>query len=319
MKEIVYFFDTRERDGSIYIGFDGSSRIEDHERDGDELLAALPASKDFEDRIHKHFTGKGYLMAPKRYPTCKSIYRHQSVFDYAAWLIRCGFATPFKDKISNFAPLPWSAIDPDRVDCTVLDDEGQGLLFRLGARARMVILAKLAYHSSLSDQWYTPAEIIESARAVLGEIDLDPASCLKANEIVKATHYFTERTDGLAPDLHWNGRVWMNPPFGKKAPLFMSKLVSEMKSGRTTEACVLLNQNAMTSLWFDEVYRNTSAMMISSGRMRFIPGDPEQKFSSPTSGSVVAYFGNRPEVFGEIFRRHGTVVTVVELFDSEAK
>jgi len=58
--------------------------------------------------------------------------------------------------------------------------------------------------SAESDEWYTPAGVIEAAREVLGGIDLDPASSETANRTVGAPRYFTEEDDGLARD--WHGR-----------------------------------------------------------------------------------------------------------------
>jgi len=61
------------------------------------------------------------------------------------------------------------------------------------------------------DEWYTPKAIIEAARVTMGSIDLDPASCEAANEVVKAGRYFTAVDDGLRRP--WQGNVWCNPPF----------------------------------------------------------------------------------------------------------
>jgi hypothetical protein len=65
--------------------------------------------------------------------------------------------------------------------------------------------------SAGSHEWYTPAKYIETARRVLGQIDLDPASSEMAQRTVRADRYFSERDDGLSQQ--WQGRVWLNPPY----------------------------------------------------------------------------------------------------------
>ena len=67
---------------------------------------------------------------------------------------------------------------------------------------------------NLTDQWYTPIEIIERVKLVFGgTIDLDPASCEEANKTVGALHYFDEQQDGLKQQ--WFGNVFCNPPYSK--------------------------------------------------------------------------------------------------------
>jgi hypothetical protein len=92
---------------------------------------------------------------------------------------------------------------------------------------------------------YTPPDLAEAVRAVLGRIDLDPASCQAANEVVRAGRYFTVTDDGLSQS--WRGRVYCNPPGGRhgnesRQGLFWDKLVAEYEGGRV-EAAVFLGFN----------------------------------------------------------------------------
>ena len=57
------------------------------------------------------------------------------------------------------------------------------------------------FHNSGENEWYTPAHIVEAARACMGGIDLDPATSAKAQETVKAEAFYTIGDDALA--LSW--------------------------------------------------------------------------------------------------------------------
>lgn len=68
-------------------------------------------------------------------------------------------------------------------------------------------------HSSSSNEHYTPVEIVEAARAALGgQIDTDPASSLKAQEVVRAVTWHGREENGYGRS--WKGRVFLNPPGG---------------------------------------------------------------------------------------------------------
>jgi hypothetical protein len=86
-----------------------------------------------------------------------------------------------------------------------------------------------ARHSCASSEWYSPPDIVERARRVLGEIDLDPASCEAANKVVKALWFYSLERDKNGLDLPWTGRVFCNPPSPPKE--WWLKLVSSDCTG----------------------------------------------------------------------------------------
>jgi hypothetical protein len=48
-----------------------------------------------------------------------------------------------------------------------------------------------------SDSWYTQREYIALARKVLGSIDFDPFTSHAANEVVRATQFYTKKENAF--------------------------------------------------------------------------------------------------------------------------
>jgi ParB family chromosome partitioning protein len=156
---------------------------------------------------------------------------------------------------------------------------------------------------SENTDWRTPRKYLEAARAVMGAIDLDPASSADANEIVKAEKFFTDADDGLQQP--WAGRVWLNPPFGGKARDFIDRLVREYEVGNVIAALALINAHASETKWFQQLFNYTICFV--AGRIEFW-GPHREIASTNTCGSVIVYLGEDFNKFYDNFSVFGSVV-----------
>jgi len=156
------------------------------------------------------------------------------------------------------------------------------------------------------NEWYTPQQYIEGVHLVMGGVDVDPASNDIANRIVRATTYYTIDTNGL--DHAWQGRVFLNPPYGRDAgesnqEIWSKQLVSQYEAGVATEAIMLIN--AVTDRrWFQPLWDYT--ICFTDHRIRFY--DDQGEFGNPTHGNAFIYFGHQGERFADIFSKFGVVV-----------
>lgn len=140
--------------------------------------------------------------------------------------------------------------------------------------------------TSNSDEWNTPKEFVDVVASFLRGIDLDPCSN-EGEPNVPAKNVFRKADDGLKHE--WNGRVYMNPPYGEAVGSWVEKLIAEHESGRAKEAIALVAARVGTK-WFQQV--EPYYMGFVRGRLTF------GNASNPaTFDSAVIYFGRRVKNF----------------------
>lgn len=155
-------------------------------------------------------------------------------------------------------------------------------------------------HNSGENEWYTPKRYIESARKVLGTIDLDPASSEEANKIVKAGGFHSIENDGLTEG--WFGKVWMNPPYSSDLiGLFTEKFTQHFNNLDISEGIVLVN-NATETAWFQFMTKRASSICFPKTRIRY--WSPNKETSTPLQGQAFLYFGDNTNFENE-FKKYG--------------
>ena len=157
-------------------------------------------------------------------------------------------------------------------------------------------------------EWYTPDAVLALVRAVLGAIDVDPASCAVAQATVQAHTFYTIEDDGLRQP--WPGTVFCNPPY--KLPdvaRFIGKLCEELDAQRTTAAILLVN-NATETDWFQRAFARADAVCFPDGKIHFVSATHDGH-AGPCVGQALLYYGPDPLGFCTVFATLGVSTRVV--------
>ncbi len=163
------------------------------------------------------------------------------------------------------------------------------------------------HFSSDSPEWYTPPDIAALVREVM-PINLDPASCYAAQQVIRADHYFDAQMNGLHPMRRWDGRVFLNPPYGREIGKWVERLISEYKAAHTVEA-ILLTPARPDTEWFG-LLRDYPRCFVT-GRLKFWTGNqPDDQQEAAPFPSAIFYLGNRFARFAEAFSTIGDIYTL---------
>lgn len=131
--------------------------------------------------------------------------------------------------------------------------------------------------SMLKDEWLTPPYILKA----LGEFDLDPCAPIKRPWDTAKKHY-TILDDGLKQP--WQGRVWLNPPYGLKADAWLARLADH------GDGIALIFARTETEMFFQQVWAKAHAVLFLRGRLYFHHADgTKARANAGAPNALVAY------------------------------
>lgn len=210
-----------------------------------------------------------------------------------------GFNTKQAERFETIAKYP-EAVAQAKAEARESDDiVSRSLVFTKIKESGHAAENPHVSNNSGENEWYTPVEFVDAARKVMGDIDLDPASCEVANKTVKAKTIFTIANDGLSQK--WYGNVWLNPPYASDLIGKFANKTAESKKD-INQAIVLVN-NATETQWFNTLIEVASAIVFPKSRVKFCMANGNT--GAPLQGQAFIYIGAYPERFLKVFKKYG--------------
>lgn len=126
------------------------------------------------------------------------------------------------------------------------------------------------------ETWLTPPEILSP----LGEFDLDPCT----PEVMPwptAKKRYTKQDDGLLQP--WEGRVWLNPPYGRGIGRWMEKMAMHMNGIALTFA------RTDTDFFQDYVFESCYSILFVKRRINFLSPEGDKKWNAPAPSVLISY------------------------------
>lgn len=131
-------------------------------------------------------------------------------------------------------------------------------------------------HNATTTTWLTPPHIL----AALGPFDLDPCG---HPAWPTADRLICLPDDGLAAE--WEGRVWLNPPYGNDGWRWLDKLAAH---GSGT---ALIFARTETAGFVEQVWGKADALLFLHGRLHFHHADGTRARANSGAPSVLVAYG----------------------------
>jgi len=164
------------------------------------------------------------------------------------------------------------------------------------------------FHVSTGEvEWYTPTDVLDGVRSVMGSIDCDPASSEMAQKTVQAETYYTAEENGL--EQPWTGNVFLNPPFASpQVQEFVARSVKAIEDKECNQITILTN-NATDTDWFQSLCKACEVVCFTDGRVRFYNNEGETL--QARQGQAIFYWGPNRQQFIDTFRSAGVIFAEV--------
>jgi hypothetical protein len=133
-------------------------------------------------------------------------------------------------------------------------------------------------NSKRETRWLTPPSLVQQ----LGRFDLDP--CGAPGHVLAARTYLLENgDDGLSDP--WDGRVWLNPPYGREQEPFLLRL-AEHGNG-----IALIFAAVETRVFEQLVWAHADAVLFLRGRIKFLDANGKEARTNAGKPSVLVAYG----------------------------
>lgn len=128
--------------------------------------------------------------------------------------------------------------------------------------------------------WLTPRYVLD----LLGHFDVDPCAATVRPWDCASVNYTVEDNGLLLP---WEGRVWLNPPYGNEAEAFMERMSMHQGGGL---ALIFMRSDTR---WFQRcVLSRARYLFLWKGRIRFCRPDGETPGNQPNAPSCLVAWDN---------------------------
>lgn len=134
--------------------------------------------------------------------------------------------------------------------------------------------------SMRTDEWLTPREIFTA----LGPFDLDPCSPINRPWDTAAKHYTIEDNGLILP---WQGRVWLNPPYGREVEKWLRKMSLH------SDGISLIFGRTDTAFFHEYIFNTADSLLFLKGRLYFYTSAGTRAKHNCGAPVVLASYGEK--------------------------